>query len=130
MFIQIFGSSYSQESGKERVNILARQLRDNKLSLWGYEMNKARDHRLHPRLENKDYEYLVPRFPNHSWDISIKEYDSQKNNYIVQRNKGEYQSKRRTKVPEVHRDTCVVKQLSGSYVTRFILLQFEQGFMR
>lgn len=60
-------------SRMERRNILARQLRGNKSSLWGYEMSKARDHQLHPRLENKDYEDLVPRFPSRSWDDSNKE---------------------------------------------------------
>lgn len=57
----------------ERRNILARQLRGNKSSLWGYEMSKDRDHHLHPpKLGNTDYEDLVPRFPNRYWDVSIK----------------------------------------------------------
>lgn len=62
-----FGSMYVLKSVEQREdNILARQLRGNKSSLWGYETNKARDHPLHPRLGNKDYEDLVLRFPNHS----------------------------------------------------------------
>lgn len=111
-------------SWTKRRNILARQLRGNKSSLLGYEMNKARDHQLYPKLANKDYEDLVPRFPNRSYDISNH---SQWDYYILQR---KISKARRTKVPEVHRNACVMKQLSGSCVIRFILLQnFEQGFM-
>lgn len=43
------------------------------------------------------------------------------------RGRKEDTKERRTKVPEVHRNACVVKQLSRCCVTRFILLQFEQG---